>query len=562
MVRLILALLLVLVASLNAGAQPASGVPPALAEKVDKVFAPFDRPDSPGCALGVIREGQLVYTHGYGMADLEHDISISPSSVFYIGSTSKQFTAFSIALLARQGKLSLDDDIRKYLPELPDYGAPITVRHLIHHTSGLRDYWTLVDLAGDRTDNVYDLRDILELAARQKRLNFSPGEDYLYSNTGYTLLAAIAERAAGKPLREFADENIFRPLGMKHTRFNDDHTSILKNRALGYSPRRGEGFSLNIVNNDLVGAGGLWTTVEDFLYWDQNFSSGRVGGHDLLALAETPGTLRGGEKLTYAFGQSVGTHKGLKMIGHAGSFAGYRADYIRFPEQQLSVVVLCNLSTANPSTRAREVADILLADQIRQAAEGSGTNAAEPAGILLTEPELRSKAGIYLDRASGDFLRLELREGRLVLGLGQPAPLVPLEKNRFRAARGTAFELIFESLQGNRPARVRQVAPNARMQAFEAVPAASPTAAELAAYAGAYYSEELDATYKIVLEEGNLRVKRKRGPDVVLAPLFVDGFASESGPSLIFERDAKRRVTGFELNAGRVRHLRFVRQGR
>jgi CubicO group peptidase (beta-lactamase class C family) len=275
MKRILVALLLIFVSGSAALSQVArNSSSDQTAARVGAIFARWNKPDSPGCALAVIKDGRIVYKRGYGMANLEYDIPISPSSVFYAGSVSKQFAAMNIALLAQQGKLNLDDNIRKYLPELPDYNPPITIRHLIHHTSGLRDGWELIGLAGRRLDDPYSMDDILELTKRQRELNFTPGERHLYSNTGYWMLGLIVERASGKTLARYAEENIFKPLGMSHTRFNDDHTTILKNRAVGYAPRKEGGFRLDIVNNDLVGAGGVWTTVEDLTLWDPEFLLG------------------------------------------------------------------------------------------------------------------------------------------------------------------------------------------------------------------------------------------------------------------------------------------------
>ncbi len=238
--------------------------------RVDKLFAQWDKPGSPGCALAVIENGKTIYERGYGSANLECNIPITPESVFYVGSCSKQFTAMSIALLAHQGKLSLDDDIRKYVPEMPDYGSPITVRQLIHHTSGLRDYLSLLGIAGLDFGS-YHKPDVLELIARQKELNFKPGDQYLYSNSGYFLLAVIVERVSGKSFREFTQENIFKPLGMTHTHFHDDYTMLIKNRASGYFPADQGAFRNFISTFDCVGSGGLFTSVEDLYFWDQNF---------------------------------------------------------------------------------------------------------------------------------------------------------------------------------------------------------------------------------------------------------------------------------------------------
>ncbi len=278
-----------------------------LTAKVDKLFAPWDKPDSPGCSLGVIKDGRFIYRRGYGMANLDHSIPLSPTSVFYIASTSKQFAAASVALLARQGKISLDDDIRKYLPEMPRYQRPVTIRQLVHHTSGIRDYLTLMSLAGMRYEDIYSEEEMVALPARQKELNFTPGDEHLYSNSGYFLLSVIVKRASGKSLRQFADEQIFKPLGMSHTHFHDDRAMVVKNRVTSYFPQKEGGFGVHVNNNfDKVGDGGLLTTIEDLARWDRNFYDYRVGGKELVDQLLTPGELNNGEKLQYAFGLNVG----------------------------------------------------------------------------------------------------------------------------------------------------------------------------------------------------------------------------------------------------------------
>src|SRR5438132_6522627 len=274
-------------------------------EKVDRLFARWAKPDSPGCAVAIIKDGQIIYKHGYGVADLEHNVPITSTTVFDIGSISKQFTAMSIGLLAKQGKLSLDDDIRKYIPEIPNYGTPITIRHLIYHTSGIRDYLPLMALAGMPSENYYAYKQMLDLLARQKQLNFKPGDEHLYSNSGYLLLAQIVKKASGKSLREFADDNIFKPLGMNKTGFVDDHTLIVMNRATGFTPKEdGSGYQRNISFFDLVGDGGLMTTVEDLFLWDENFYENKVGGggRELINQVLTPGKLNNGKTLDYAYG--------------------------------------------------------------------------------------------------------------------------------------------------------------------------------------------------------------------------------------------------------------------
>ncbi len=334
-------------------------------KEVDKIFARWDKPNSPGCALGIIQEGSFIYKRGYGMANLEYGIPLTSQSVFRIGSTSKQFTALCIVLLEEEDKLSLDDNLREFFPEMPDYAESITIRQLIHHTSGVRDYLTLMSLAGARGDDFYIDPEVVDLIVRQKELNFVPGDEFLYSNSGYFLLAEIVKRVTGDSMRVYAEDKIFKPLGMTHTHFHDDFTQIVKNRASGYGRKKGGDFRINMTTLGMIGDGGVFTSVDDLLLWDRNFYDNKLGNADLRLIDKmlTPGNLNSGEKLDYAFGLGINEYKGLKMVSHGGSFVGFRADMIRFPEQKFSVIVLANLGNINPSRLAKQVADIYLADQ-------------------------------------------------------------------------------------------------------------------------------------------------------------------------------------------------------
>lgn len=414
-----------------------------LNSKVDQLFVRWDRDDSPGCALAVAKDGKIIYIKGYGMTNLELDVPIGPESVFYIGSVSKQFVAFCVALLVEQGKLALDDDIRKYLPEMPDYGSLITVRHLIHHTGGLRDYLDLENIAGIPF-GTYHEQDVLSLILRQKELNFRPGEENSYSNSGYFLLGVIVKRVSGKSLREFAHENIFEPLKMKNSRFHDDYAELIKKRATGYYDR-GEGEYRNFISTfDCVGSGGLFTSVEDLFLWDQNFYYHRVGGKDVMDLMHTEGVLNDGTKLDYALGLVVGEYRGLRIVEHGGSLGGYRADLLRFPDQRFSVIILSNLSSFNPSRLARQVADIYLTDEFK----GDQTNPVrkpvdkpETIGVpieMLVEYEGR----FYSEEILAGF-EIALREGHLYMRRGEDlvAPLLAVAKDRFRV-RGWTIQFI------------------------------------------------------------------------------------------------------------------------
>lgn len=534
-----------------------------LAAKVDAVFANYDKPTSPGCALGVIKDGKLVYARGYGMANLEHNIPNSPKLVYDIGSTSKQFTAASILLLQQQGKLALDDDVRKLIPELPAYQKPVTIRQLVHHTSGLRDYLVLFSLAGVSFDDTTTEDDALKLIVKQKELNFAPGDEWLYSNSGYFLLSIIVKRASGKSLAEFAQEHIFKPLGMKQTIYLDHHKRIVPGRATGYAPgRRGDfAFQIEMSNFEQTGDGAVFTSVEDLLLWDQNFYEPNVGGPEFLKRMHEVGALSSGEKLDYAAGLFIEEHKGLRKVSHGGAWAGYRSDVVRFPEQKLTVACLCNLGTANPSQHALQVAEIYLADQLKAVAAKPPINkaAAQPT-ITLTEEQLKDKTGLYLSR-TGELRRITLRDGKLRIDPFTPGSfeLAPTSANTFFNLAQPNVEVVFD-LSNPSKKRLTLKRAGARTDVFEAVEAAAPTKDQLAEYAGNYYSEELDASYTVSLENDKLVVINKSGPKRPLLPTFRDGFTLLSGARFEFSRDAQGRVASLVVQAGRTRNLRFVRR--
>ena len=336
---------------------------------VDAVFAELDRPGSVGCALGVAHKGKLIYKKGYGYANLDWDIPITPTTVFYVGSVSKQFTAAAIALLADEGKLAFDDDVRKYLPEMPEREPAVTVRHLVHHTSGVPGMYVVMRENGLTTWNRFSREEALELLAAQE-LDFPPGDQYRYSNGGYFLLSMIVQRASGKTLREYTREKLFDPLGMSDTHFHDDPVHVVKGRAMSYMPSEEGGYYQSYQGNfALPGAGGLYTTVGDFLQWDRNFLDNQLGGSDFLGVMHTKGVLNSGETLSYAFGIREGEHRGLRTWGHSGSFMGFKAHYVRFPEQQFSTWTLCNMGEIVPRDLGLRVAELYLADKMSDVSE-------------------------------------------------------------------------------------------------------------------------------------------------------------------------------------------------
>jgi CubicO group peptidase (beta-lactamase class C family) len=398
------------------GAPPASRAQDKASAAVDEVFADFTKAGSPGCSVAVYRNGRIIYAKGHGLANIEEDVALTPESVFDIGSTSKQFTATSVLLLEKQGKLSVNDDVRKYIPELPDYGSKITILHLLNHTSGLRDYLTLMELAGINTDNVTTDEDALQIITRQKALNFAPGSDWLYSNTGFFLLSIIVKRVSGKTLREFAAENIFSPLGMTHTQYRDDHTALIPERAMAYDPKeRKDGYALNVSYFEQTGDGAVHTSVEDLLRWDENFYSGQVGGKDFLTELQERGKLNSGKVLDYAKGLRIADYRGLHTVSHGGSWGGYRAELLRFPDQHFSVACLCNRGDANPSRRAVQVADIYLGSMMKPKEEKKAAEreTAEKKEIPLSAEQLRVYAGDYWSGELGVTYRLGIVDGKL-----------------------------------------------------------------------------------------------------------------------------------------------------
>jgi len=536
-------------------------------KKVDELFANWDKPDSPGCALGVIKDGEFLYKHGYGIANLEYDIPITSQSIFRIGSTSKQFTAMCISLLAEEGKISLNDNIHKYFPKMPEYAEDITIRHLILHTSGIRDYLTLWAISGARNDDYFKDEEVVDLLCRQKELNFYPGEEHLYSNSGYFLLSEIVKKVTGKSMKIHAEENIFKPLGMKNTHFHHDHNKIVKLRASGYSPQENNGFRIDMTTLPMIGDGGVFTCVDDLFLWDQNFYHNKLGkgGPELIEKILTPGVLNSGEKLTYAFGLGVDQYKGLKMISHGGAFVGFRADMIRFPEQIFSVICLANLGSFNPSRLARKVADIYLADEFKENAKKDIVPAERPEFIKLSEYELIKFSGTFYDPKRGTFWKLSPKENSLQVQVNfSPRTFIisPISKTKFFTDDPFYGEIEFKISQEGTPPIMLVLREGRDISTFKSIRLELLSRAQLKEYTGSFYSEELQTTYKILWENGKLFMRHKNPykdyPEDALTPTFKDKFIV-SGLKLNFFRSQKGDAVSFTVDAGRVKNIRFAK---
>jgi len=423
------------------GDEEASMRRPLPIDRIDRLFAEWDRPDSPGCALAVIRAGAVLYARGYGSANLEYGLPITPATVFVAGSVAKQFTACAIYLLAHDGLLALDDPVRAYVPDAPAYCDPVTIRHLLHHTGGLRDHWAVLRLADYPDDGVYTEADIMDLLRRQRGLVTAPGAAFCYSNPGYILLSMVVRQAGGRPLPAFAEERIFAPLGMRDTRFHDDHRRLVPRRADGHEPADGGGWRLFMPHGDLVGNGGLLTTVEDLARWDGAFYTGAVGGMELIARLLTPGTLNDGQPVLtfghrYAGGLLLGDYRGVPIVHHPGGNTGYRAQLVRFPAQRLSVGCLCNVRTMDPTALAFRVAEVWLGDELGPSSAlppaPPASSAPEPAAALSAD-QRAAAPGLYDSTEVGTTFSVTLGDGALRLRSrrGQEWSLRPLGGDDF-----------------------------------------------------------------------------------------------------------------------------------
>ncbi|HEY6830536.1 MAG TPA: serine hydrolase domain-containing protein [Gemmatimonadaceae bacterium] len=519
----------------------------------DRVFDAYRGTDSPGCALGVTRNGRVVYERGYGMANLETGTPITPASIFHVASVSKQFTAMSIMLLAKDGKLSIDDDIRKYLPEIPSYGTTITIRHLLTHTSGLRDQWELIGLARGRfeEDRITEA-DVMDIVPRQTALNFTPGSEYLYSNTGFTLLGVIVKRVSGKSLRDFADERIFKPLAMTNTHFHDDYTMLVPGRTSAYVMRGGN-WHVSIPNYDTYGATSLFTTVGDLLKWETNLDNPTVGDRALIASMETKTPLTGGDTSNYGFGLVVDRYRGALAIGHNGADAGYRTSVERFPELGFATVVLCNFGAANPTLLGRRVADAYLSGALAPVQANVAQQAAVP-DVSVSPDKLRARAGMYLDQRTMQVNELAFRDGKLMLGAQGGQALVPISEDRMRIP-GQPTVVVFNDAA----ATVDLVPPAGRPLRLQRHSPVVATPQLMASYVGEYVSDELGGARKtVVASDSTLLLRTGTSSPLTLRLMFADTFVG-GGYTVQFSR-AGGQVSGFDVTNGRIRHVKFVKR--
>ena len=521
-------------------------------KKIDRLFSNYSDDDSPGAAIAVVQNGRIQFKKGYGMANLEYDIPITPSTIFHIASVSKQFTVFSILLLEKEGKLSLDDDIRKFIPEVPDFDKKITLRNLANHTSGLRDQWDLLIMAGWRMDDVITKEQILKLVSKQQELNFNPGEQFMYCNTGYTLLAEVVARVSGKSFPEYTEEHIFKPLKMKNTLFYDDHEKIVKNRAYSYKSDR-NGYRKSVLNYANAGATSLFTTVEDLSLWAMNFGNPVVGDMDIFNKMSQRAVLNNGDTITCALGQFVSKYKGLNMISHSGGDAGYRTYLGRFPDQKLSVIVFSNDASCNPGALALKVADMCLKDEIKTEDKEDKKETKENKTSVNIDT-LKTYVGEYELRPSF-ILTITENNGELF------AQATGQSKFKLEAVSSTEFitkvadlKITFHRDSDNKINLLKLhqggIFDAPRKKPFD------KSSVNLYEFVGTFHSDELSTDYTFVIKNDTLVFTHSRLSDIKLTPIKTDVFSGYFGQSE-FVRDNNKSIIGCKVSSGRVRNLWF-----
>lgn len=532
-------------------------------ESIDNIFSEWNKKDVPGCALGIIKNGKLIYSRGYGVANMEYDIANSESSVFRIGSTSKQFTAACIVILVEQRKLSLDDNLKSFFPDFPDYAEKITVRHLLNHTSGIRDYLMLSYLKGLKDDDYYEDTEIMDWLTNQTDLNFIPGEEYLYSNSGYWLLGKIVEYVSKKNMADFAYEEIFKPLGMNSTHFHNNHNQIVKNRASGYIPNNEGGFEISMTTLNIIGDGGIFTNINDIKKWDDAYYNSNILSREFWSIMTKPGILNSGEIINYASGLVIDEYKGLKTIRHGGAFVGFRAELLRFPDEHLSIVIFANRGDANPSIKANQVADIMLkgsfVDTSAKIQDGT-ENKKHYSFIKLSPNELKNYSGNYWNETESYARKIYVKNDtlRYYRNENSESPLMPISANEFKMINVPTNLLV--RFDNNEKGSMTVIVNGSKPSIFNKYQPIVYTSENLYNFEGRYYSKELDVFYSLKQEDGSLILYVNNDKKSPLKTIMKNLFSNDDYGIFQFENDKYGKLIGFRLVAGRVKNLKFKKE--
>jgi CubicO group peptidase (beta-lactamase class C family) len=478
--------------------------------KIDSLFKGWDK-ESPGGAVGIIKDGELIYSKGFGLAHMEHGIQNTPSTLFYIGSIAKQFVAFSVLLLEEEGKLSLNDEIQTYLKGFPKYQQPIKIKDLIHHTSGIRDYFDLIKLRGEISLDHQSAEKVFNLIKSQSNTKFETGSKYDYSNSNYFLLSKIIEKVSGQSLMDFARDNIFVPLGMSNTKFCGNVYEIVANRAGSYWKER-IGFSNLISRYDLVGAGGLYSTIEDLFIWDKNLENNKLGKgkRNLIQRMLEEGVLSNGEKCGYAFGIENGEYKGMITMGHGGSLAGFRAKFLRFPNEHFSVIILANRNDVDVTGKSRAIADLFLSKyykkETKETKEKKETKQKEHKSIRIPDSILTKFCGHFWSEKGFLLRKVYLKDNYLwyIRGDGDETRLIPISGNEFIMDGVNINHSIKFQFSETNEKQYKFIMNGEIAYEFKSCNEEDIPTGDLGKYVGFYYSKELLKAYSITLEEGKL----------------------------------------------------------
>jgi CubicO group peptidase (beta-lactamase class C family) len=520
-------------------------------EKFTKAYAA----PAPGCAAAVSLSGETVFEKAFGLADLEFNVPNTTQTIFESGSVAKQFTAAALVLLQQDGKLSLGDPVRKYIPELPDYGSPLTIRHLLNHTSGIRDWGTVMSLTGaGRGDRVIGQDLALDVITHQRALDFTPGAEYSYSNSNYNLAAIIVERVSNQKFPAFVTERLFKPLGMNSSSIRDDYQRIVPGRAQAYS-RQGPGpWRLNMPFMNVYGNGGMLTTVGDWLKWNAMLDSRSLGA-PLVEALETRGVLNDGRKIVYALGLEVDTYKGLKDVSHGGATAGYQTFLARYPDNKVSVAVMCNGTSPSAGGIAAVITDEIFGPyseppRPEAGAPASGAQASLPA--TLSEDELKKLAGIWRNEKTHAPARFVIENG---VSRWSGARLIPKGGGQFTAG-GNQLKFTFD--QHGNPTSAEAVDSDKEVRRFFPEAVWQPTPADLEALKGDWFSEEAGASFSLVVDGDKALFKQRPATSLPMQPLYKDHFDLQ-GYVIWLTRDQNGKVNGLHVGASRMRDMPFLR---
>jgi CubicO group peptidase (beta-lactamase class C family) len=532
--------------------------------QIDTLFVFWNTPNHPGGAVGVMKGHQVIYSKAFGLASLEYLVPNTPGTRFNIASVSKQFTAFGMVLLQQDGKLSLDDDVRKYLPELPDFGEPITIRHLIHHTSGMRSLHALLGLAGWRDDDSRTNQDLFRFMKNQKDLNFPPGSEHLYCNTGYMLMADIIEKVTGEKFPDWMMDHVFIPLGMAHTYVEDDYTRVVPANATSYNENTESGFSRAVEFWGYVGSGNIHSTDEDLLIWLSNYYDPLPEYAKAFQMMQTRGILNNGDTLNYAFGINVGEYKAHKQLQHGGSIGGYRSYVQAFPDEELGIVVVTNFSSSDVLNKSNHIADLLLGIEPEQPATGLIRDSSIHT-IPMSASMLETYAGHYWNDKDRYARKIYVKEDtlRYFRSESSESKLLPVGKDTFQMTDVQDVAMVsFRSTPGQ-PEQMVVAIDDQDPILFEAFTPPELNSALLKSYTGTYYSPELDTHYFLYVQGDSILMgNHTRHGDFKIDILRRNDLEAALDPfrTIRVKRDRHDRIEGLYVTNGRVRNLWFEKQ--